>query len=368
MTLENHLERLDGKTRVSTLHEDEYDEEDAGEIAEAEEEALKKLDRKAVCDMLNMMQDMPPDTKTDRLADVIAGLRDGGYKQVMLFTQFTDTMDFLRERLRRDWNVMCYSGRHGERPGPDGGWESLSREATKAKFLDGSVDVLICTDAAAEGLNFQFCGAMINYDMPWNPMRVEQRIGRIDRIGQKYDLIRIVNMYYEDTIEAKIYRTLRERINLFEDMVGPLQPILAKLDEMIVAGTLDGDDIVYEAGRMMDEPRTDSGLDLDTVLVADTTQYKPPESPVTMEDLGRVTGNANLVPYKTEPAGKGQYNMDHPDGPIRITTDRCVFEDHGDSMEFWSPGSPAFPEPVQSPDAPKHETLKQLLDLLERHR
>ena len=368
MTLENHLERLDGKAPESTLHEDEYDEEDAGEIEESEEEALKELDRKSVYDMLGMIQNMPLDTKLGRLASVIADLRDSGYKQVMLFTQFTDTMDFLRECLRRDWSVMCYSGRHGERPGPDGGWESLSREATKAKFLDGSVDVLICTDAAAEGLNFQFCGAMINYDMPWNPMRVEQRIGRIDRIGQKYDSIRIVNMYYEDTIEAKIYRTLRQRINLFEDMVGPLQPILAKLDEMIAAGALDGNDVVYEAGRMMDEPRTDSGLDLDTILVADTTQYDPPESPVTMEDLGRIAGIAGLVPYKTKPAGRGQYNMDHPDGPIRITTNRGVFENHGDSMEFWSPGSPAFPKPEQSSDAPKHETLKQLLDSLERHR
>ena len=54
-----------------------------------------------------------------------------------------------------------------------------------------------CTDAAAEGLNFQFCGALVNYDMPWNPMRVEQRIGRIDRLGQDHPAIRIVNLYEE---------------------------------------------------------------------------------------------------------------------------------------------------------------------------
>ena len=367
-TLENHLERLDGEARASTLHADEYDEEDADEIKEKEEKALKELDRKAVHDMLATMRSMPPDTKLGRLTDVITDLRDGGYKQVMLFTQFTDTMDFLRERLKYRWRVMCYSGRHGEKPGPDGGWESLSREETKAKFLDGSVDVLICTDAAAEGLNFQFCGAMINYDMPWNPMKVEQRIGRIDRIGQEYDSIRIVNLYYEGTIEAKIYRALRERINLFEDMVGQLQPILAKLDKMIAADVLGDEDVVYDAERMVDEARTDSGFDLDTMLVADTAQYERPESPVTMEDLDRIAGNAGLMRYEVKPAGKGQYNMARPGRPMRITTDRGVFENHGDSMEFWSPGSPAFPEPVQSPDAPKHETLKQLLDSLERHR
>ena len=68
---------------------------------------------------------------------------------------------------------------------------------------------MLCTDAAAEGLNFQFCGAVINYDMPWNPMRVEQRIGRIDRVGQTNATIRIVNLHYEGTVETDVYRALR---------------------------------------------------------------------------------------------------------------------------------------------------------------
>ena len=57
-------------------------------------------------------------------------------------------------------------------------------------------------------MNFQFCGALVNYDMPWNPMRVEQRIGRIDRLGQRFADIRIVNLHYEDTIEADVYSAL----------------------------------------------------------------------------------------------------------------------------------------------------------------
>lgn len=369
-TLENHLERLDGKTYTSTLHEDEYDDEYTDDIVEYEERSLKELDRKTVCQLLDMIRDVPLDTKLSKLTDVIADLRDKGYKQVMLFTQFTDTMDFLREHLKHTCSVMCYSGRHGEEPRSDGGWAQLSRDETKAKFLDGSVDILICTDAAAEGLNFQFCGAMINYDMPWNPMRVEQRIGRIDRIGQQYESIRIVNMYYEGTIEAKIYSALRKRINLFEDVVGPLQPILANLDGMIKDAWDGGDVILHDATRIMDETRTDSSLDLDTMLAAETAQYEPPKSPVTMEDLDRVANSADLMrQYKTESTGKGQYKMLHPtNGLVRITTDRKLFENHGDSMEFWSPGSPAFPEPIQPSNAPKHETLKQLLDSLERRR
>ena len=80
--------------------------------------------------------------------------------------------------------VICFSGRGGEVRDPDGNWRIVKRDDIKGRFREGKADVLLCTDAAAEGLNFQFCGALVNYDLPWNPMRVEQRIGRIDRLGQ----------------------------------------------------------------------------------------------------------------------------------------------------------------------------------------
>jgi superfamily II DNA/RNA helicase len=104
--------------------------------------------------------------------------------------------------------------RRGEARGSDGGWTLITRDEVKRRFKEGRSEVLVCTDAAAEGLNFQFCGALVNYDMPWNPMRVEQRIGRIDRVGQRFSDIRIVNLHYEDTIEADVYRALRDRISI----------------------------------------------------------------------------------------------------------------------------------------------------------
>ena len=160
----------------------------------------------------------------------------------MVFTQYTDTMDFLREELRKDADsrLMCFSGRGGEVPSADGTWRRISRDDAKRRFLEGEADVLLCTDAAAEGLNFQFCGALINYDMPWNPMRVEQRIGRIDRLGQHHGTIRIVNLHYEGTVETDVYRALRERIGLFETVVGRLQPILARLPGVISETVLSG--------------------------------------------------------------------------------------------------------------------------------
>src|SRR5208337_1888785 len=82
------------------------------------------------------------------------------------------------------------------------------------------VKILLCTESASEGLNLQTCGVLINYDMPWNPMRVEQRIGRIDRIGQVYPRVWVRNYFYDQTVEATIYQRLDDRISSFENVVG----------------------------------------------------------------------------------------------------------------------------------------------------
>jgi adenine-specific DNA methylase len=124
------------------------------------------------------IRQLPPDTKAGRLREELNSLPTAGYSQAMVFTQYTDTMDFLRDELttQTSLRVMCFSGRGGEVRDTDGRWRRISREEAKHRFREGKADVLLCTDAASEGLNFQFCGALINYDMPWNPMRVEQRI------------------------------------------------------------------------------------------------------------------------------------------------------------------------------------------------
>jgi len=123
------------------------------------------------------------------------------------------------------------------------GWTTVGKERVKREFADddGQVDILVCTDSASEGLNLQECGALINYDLPWNPMRVEQRIGRIDRIGQRYDDVTILNYSYEDTVETDIYDRLDDRIGLFENVVGDMQPILSGVSKQIRDATLNAD-------------------------------------------------------------------------------------------------------------------------------
>ena len=155
-------------------------------------------------------------------------------------------MDFIRQSLVsiHGETVATYSGRGGEMYQRDSeSWISVGKERVKREFAakDGSVDILVCTNSASEGLNLQECGALINYDLPWNPMRVEQRIGRIDRIGQRYDEVTILNYSYEDTVETDIYERLDARIGLFENVVGDMQPILSGVSSQIRTATLEMD-------------------------------------------------------------------------------------------------------------------------------
>jgi hypothetical protein len=131
----------------------------------------------------------------------------------------------------------CYSGAGGAVW--DGAqWKTVTKDAIARTLQSGDLAVLLCTDAASEGLNLQAAGAVINYDLPWNPSKVEQRIGRIDRIGQKYPEIRVINLFLKDSVDEQVYRALRHRCGLFEHFVGAMQPVLARARRMLMGGEL----------------------------------------------------------------------------------------------------------------------------------
>jgi hypothetical protein len=183
------------------------------------------------------------DPKMDQLYEDLDMLDRKGRSRIIVFTQYKDTMHFVRQQLRWKYgeNIACYSGDGGEMYNEEAdAWRNVGKGRVKREFSDndGEVDILVCTDSASEGLNLQECGAMINYDLPWNPMRVEQRIGRIDRIGQEYDDVYILNYSYEDTVESDIYDRLDDRIGLFEYVVGDMQPILSSVGSKIREATM----------------------------------------------------------------------------------------------------------------------------------
>lgn len=133
------------------------------------------------------------DTKRDRLTAWVRRLTADG-RSALIFTSYTDTMVYLRDALTGAIGngVASYSGEGGAFR-ENGAWVYASKEEVTTALRAGRVRVLVCTDAASEGLNLQAAGALINSDLPWNPSRVEQRIGRIDRIGQTLPVLPIVN-------------------------------------------------------------------------------------------------------------------------------------------------------------------------------
>ena len=385
-TLRKRLDAMTGGDRTQSLDldEDAPDDEtvdeilDADEAAALEREALTAEEETDIRNLLKRIGRLPPDSKLASLKNELAELRKDGYRQAMVFTQYTDTMDFLREALLQDADatLMCFSGRGGEIPSASGDWQRIGRDEAKRRFRDGEAEVLLCTDAAAEGLNFQFCGALVNYDMPWNPMRVEQRIGRIDRLGQQHEIIRIVNLHYKGTVETDVYQALRERIGLFESVVGRLQPILANLPRTISRAVLSGENrdareranVVDAIERQAEEAQT-GGFDIDAATEDELLMPERPPSLVTMDDLDRVIGSPDLMPPGTDiqPLGRREYGLLAPGMAerLRVTTDPAYFEEHAESMELWSPGNPLFKVPdVLAPATgePEAKTLKELLE------
>ena len=157
------------------------------------------------------------DTKFDRfVAALDAIVRQD--RMVLVFTFSRATLAYLLERLATDRRFrVCEL--HGGVPQAD-------RSGLLQRFRDGHYDVMLATRVAGEGLDFEFCSAVVNYDLPWNPMEVEQRIGRIDRFGQTEEKILILNFHTPGTIESDIIARVHQRIGVFESSIGDLEPIL----------------------------------------------------------------------------------------------------------------------------------------------
>ena len=147
----------------------------------------------------------------------------------IIFSQYYDSAYWVAENLSKDLPhelVGIYAG--GEKSGVfiDGVFSRKSKEEIKQMVRDHEVKILLGTDAASEGLNLQALGALINLDLPWNPTRLEQRKGRIQRPGQIFDEVWIYNMRYKDSVEDRVHELLSERFEDIKDMFGQLPDVL----------------------------------------------------------------------------------------------------------------------------------------------
>lgn len=162
-----------------------------------------------------------PDSKYAAFIDILRKLRkEEGHLKVMVFAFFKDTLRYLQRRLSEDGfkNEII-----------SGDVDPEDRVSIIERFMDEpDLEILLSSRVGSEGLDFQFCNILFNYDLPWNPMEVEQRIGRLDRIGQESPVIRIYNFWIEGTIEQRILERLYLRIGIFEKSIGELEMILGK--------------------------------------------------------------------------------------------------------------------------------------------
>ena len=146
-----------------------------------------------------------PDAKVDELLGSFERLRreEGDPElKLLVFTEFVATQAMLADCLRqRGFVVVCLNG----------GMNLEERQVAQRSFR-GEAQVLISTDAGGEGINLQFCHAVVNFDLPWNPMKVEQRIGRVDRIGQQH-VVRALNFVLEDTVELRVREVLEQKLD-----------------------------------------------------------------------------------------------------------------------------------------------------------
>lgn len=158
-----------------------------------------------------------PDAKVDYLLKTIeTAFTQGSQRKIIIFALFKNTIYYLKIRLNKAGYKCAVI--HGDVD---------DRDSELQKFkTDPNVEILLSSEVGSEGLDMQFCNTMVNYDLPWNPMVVEQRIGRIDRFGQESPVVNIYNFVVKDSIQEIIYERLLERIGIFRSSIGDMEAIL----------------------------------------------------------------------------------------------------------------------------------------------
>jgi len=182
----------------------------------AEQPKLPAADRTRLVDLAGRALAQRESTKVDRLIGLLGEFDD----KMVIFTQFRATQELIQRRLTEArHNVAVFHG----------GLSRLEKEAAVERFR-GPARLLLCTEAGSEGRNLQFAHAVCNFDLPWNPMKIEQRIGRLSRIGQTHD-VHVFNLVAANTVEAAVLHLLEAKLNMFELVIGEVDMILGNLDD-----------------------------------------------------------------------------------------------------------------------------------------
>ena len=272
------------------------------------------------------------DQKNATLLDTLDRLKRAGHRRIIIYTQFTDTQEYITRRLPKDNPILTLNGSHN----------AGQRQQTIALLRDSDQVILLATEAAGESLNLQYCSAVINYDIPWNPMRVEQRIGRIDRIGQRYEVIDIVNLFYEDTAEHDAYKAIRERLESIERNIGPYRAIIEAVAHHHIKNAYRNPNSKRDLRQRLEGLTLEKAPEIDWSAEQDGEKTKPIS---TMADLTEALTQNHLLPegWKAINTGGNHWQLRRPrERPCTVTTDLEAYQYAQGQIKWWGPGNPAF--------------------------
>ena len=173
---------------------------------------------------------------------------EGAERKALIFTESTKTQAFLRDILEANGyagKVVLFNGKASEpqtneiyknwctaHPDRVSGIKAADRRAAIVDYFQNKAEIMIATEAAAEGLNLQFCSLIINYDLPWNPQRIEQRIGRCHRYGQKFDVVVVNFINIRNYADVRVFELLSTKFKLFDDVFGASDEVLGRADNL----------------------------------------------------------------------------------------------------------------------------------------
>lgn len=348
----------------------EDDELATGALLKNRRRADLEWERERLQELLRMLEGLTgPSSKMEELLRQLDRRRDPTtrrIRQTVVFTRFYDTLVDIVHWLQRvdpEMRIGTYAGKGCSYYDPElRRLVSVDREEVKRRYLRGEVDVLICTDAAAEGLNLQSADLLINFDLGWNPMKIEQRIGRIDRIGQRHSNIYVLNLCYVGSAEEIVYGRLLERLEKANLIVGRQQvsllPVMPEEFEALAEGTITLDELERRAIQRLQEQQRRiesmemSAADLYEIYMRMEEEGTGSKAPITLDAIWECLTQSQylrdlgceLLGDSATPALRVRGLDGVPDGTL-LTVSRKLYEEGPDArtpVHFASFGDPVF--------------------------
>lgn len=229
------------------------DEEEKDEITSEDKTAIEE-EIKQLEEFLTLANSIEHNAKGEKLLVALENGFDklqqlGARRKALIFTESTRTQQYLFERLSADkyaGKILLFNGNNGDEISKNIYKKWVEDENNTAKitgscavdirhalvdaFRSDEYDIMIATEAAAEGINLQFCSMIVNYDLPWNPQRVEQRIGRCHRYGQEYDVVVVNFLNSSNAVESRVFELLEKKFKLFDGVFGSSDEVLGTIE------------------------------------------------------------------------------------------------------------------------------------------